>query len=365
MQTYRSLLLTAVAAVTAVGIVVALFATNVDEVTSTETVVGAREVVRVSTDPDASVEVRASIDTGANRSAIDRDLAERLGIDVDRLRAADATSADGHATTTVALELAGELRTVNVAVTDRSTEAEPVLVGLDALDGIVVAAGQTDVSTPDAAVAPSAVEVMLAARSSAVDPGSLLALLPLAALAVVALRTLVGVSTVGTFTPVLLTLTFLQTGLLYSLALTLATLAIGIALEPLLRRQHVPRVARLATLIAVASLLMIAVEQVFGLQGAGWGAGFPLVISAALVERIYEVWTAEGLRDALIAAGWTLGVAIAVVPLLLAPPVRLLTSTAPWALVIGSLVLSLLAGSYRGLRLTEYLRFRRTAEVGT
>lgn len=364
MQPYRSLLLTAVAALTAVSIVVTLFAIGIDDVATSETVVGSREVVRVSTGTDAGIEARASIDTGAARSAIDRDLAERLGVDVEARPSAEPPSPEVLATSTITLELAGEHRTVTVAITDRSEQAEPVLVGLDALDGMVVAAGQTDLSTPDAAATPSAVEVLLTARSAAVDPGSLLALLPFAALAVVVLRTLVGVSTVGTFTPVLLTLTFLQTGLFYSFALTLTTLAIGVALEPLLRRQHLPRVARLAALISVAALVMIGLEQAFGLQGAGWGAGFPLVISAALVERIYEVWTAEGLRDALLAAGWTLGVAVMVVPLLLAPPVRLLAATAPWALVLGSLVLSLLAGSYRGLRLTEYVRFRRTAEVG-
>lgn len=364
MQAYRSLMLTVVAGATAVGIVVALFATNVDEVVAPETVVGAREVVRVSTDPDATVDVRASVDTGAARSTIDHGLAERLGADVDRLRSTAASNGDGPPTMTIGLQLAGQRHTVSALITDRSDEAELVRVGRDALDGVVVAAGQTDLSTPEAPDTPTAVEALLTARSSPVEPGPLLALLPLAALAVVVLRTLVGVSTVGTFTPVLLTLSFLQTGFLYSLALTVATLGIGIGLEPLLRRQHLPRVARLAVLIAVASFLMLALQQVVGVQGIGtWGAAFPLVVSAGLVERLYELWSTEGRRDALVAAGWTLGVAVAVVPLLLAPPVRLLAASAPWALALGSLVLSLLAGSYRGLRLTEYLRFRRAAEV--
>ena len=130
--------------------------------------------------------------------------------------------------------------------------------------------------------------------------------------------------------------------------------------EPLLRRSQLPRVARLAVLIGFASVLLQGLATLTGLVGAAdsWGAAFPLIVAAALVEKLHEEWELEGMGRALAAAARTVAVAVVALPVLLAPTVRLLAANSPIALALACTLLSWLVGTYRGLRLNELVRFR-------
>lgn len=372
--------LRAVAAVVAAVYIVAVsvfavLSTPVDGIAdANQTLLGSRETVRVMV-PDGTaldgtaLEGRATIDTGASRSSIDRRVADALSIDLRDAETVTVESALGREErplVTVDLQIADTNHRAEVTVADRSGLADDILIGRDLLGDFLVTTGQTDLTSPGTSTAPGPVESLLAATTSPVEPGSLLALMPLGALTVVVARYVLGVSTLGTFTPVLLTLSFLQAGIVPSVVLTVGVIAVGLAVEPVLRRLRTPRVARLAMLIGVSSALLLALQEVGQLGDVGsWGAAFPLVVAAGLVERVYEVWTSDGLRDALTDTAVTLLVATAVTPLLLAPPVRMLAEQAPWALAVAAVIASGVVGSYRGLRLSELSRFRRAAEAVT
>jgi len=332
--------------------------------------VGEREVVRITAADGTAVEALGAVDTGSSASSIGREVATELGLDLEAAETVEVTTSAGpveRPVVDVVVTIAGDPRPVAVTVAERGQDQEPVLLGRDLLDGVTVAVGQERLTTPDVDAAPSALATFLSARSAAVTPASLLALLPLAAVLIVLLRSVVGVPTLGTFAPILLTVSFLQVGLLPSLALTGLVIAIGLVVEPVLRRTQLPRVARLAVLIAVTSAVLQSVEQVAGLVGAvdSWGAAFPLIVAAALVEKLYEEWELEGLPSAAMATLRTLGVAVVALPILVAPPVRFLATKVPIAFAVACGLWAWLAGTYRGLRLTELLRFGPTSTAAT
>lgn len=332
--------------------------------------VGEREVVRITSQAGTSVEALGAVDTGSSASSIGRDVADELGLDLSGAETVEVVTSAGpveRPVVDVVVTIAGSPQPVAVTVADRSSAQEPVLLGRDLLQDVSVVIGQERLTTPDADAAPSALATFLSARSAAVTPASLLALLPLAAVLIVLLRSVVGIPTLGTFAPILLTVSFLQVGLLPSLALTGLVVVLGLAVEPVLRRTQLPRVARLAVLIGVTSVVLQSVEQFAGLVGAvdSWGAAFPLIVAAALVEKLYEEWELEGLPSAGLATLRTLGVAVAALPILVSPPVRVLATNVPIAFAVACAMWAWLAGTYRGLRLTELLRFGPTSTAAT
>lgn len=327
------------------------------------TTIGEQELVRITGPNGRTVEAVARIDTGASASSLDTAIAEDLGFDLDGADTVTVGSSLGREERPVvhgALQLAGTPAAARFTVTDRSERSNPVLLGRTELTGLQVVVGQRMLTTPGEARAPSTLATLLS-QAPALGPLQLLALLPLAVLVVVLLRVFVGVTTLGTFSPVLLAIGYTQSGLVAGLGLTVVIVAAGFVAQPLLRRYRLPRVARLAVLVAVVSTALVAITQVAGAgTGAIWGTALPVVVTAVLVERLWETWDLDGWRDAARDAAATTAVALLVTALLLAPIVRDLAATAPLALATACAIWAGVAGTYRGLRLSELIRFGGT-----
>ena len=107
----------------------------------------------------------------------------------------------------------------------------------------------------------------------------------------------------------------------------------------------------------VVSVVLVAITGAAGDGGGAWGAALPVVVTAVMVERLWETWDLDGWRDAARDAAATTIVALLVTALLLAPLVRDLASAAPLAMALACAVWAGVAGTYRGLRLSELLRF--------
>jgi hypothetical protein len=88
------------------------------------------------------------------------------------------------------------------------------------------------------------------------------------------------------------------------------------------------------------------------------GAAFPVVVLAALIERFWECHEEDGLRAAL--TGWlvTITVAVGVSLLLVLPMVRTAIEARPLELAAALTGVCILVGRYRGLRVSELVRFR-------
>lgn len=322
--------------------------------------IGEQELVRITGPNGRTIETVARVDTGASASSIDIDIAEDLGFDLDATDTVTVASSLGRQERPVVdggLEIAGQAKAARFTVTDRSERSNLVLLGRAELTDLQVQVGQQLLTTPGEQRAPSALTTLLS-QAPALAPLQLLALLPMAALVVVLLRVFVGVQTLGTFSPVLLAVGYTQSGVLMGFGLTVVIVGAGFVAQPLLRRLRLPHVARLAVLVGVVSAVLVTVTQMAGGgNGAVWASALPVVVTAVLVERLWETWDLDGWRDAAKDAVATTAVALLVAALLLAPLVRHLAAAAPLALVVGCAVSAAVAGTYRGLRLTELLRF--------
>ncbi|MGW4853357.1 7TM domain-containing protein [Streptomyces sp. NPDC004288] len=329
-------------------------------------VIGEREMVRVTGPTGQSSEVLALIDTGASASSLDTALARELGFDLDdapRITVGSALGRERRPVVDTTVRLAGRSFVAKLSVNNRSKRETPVLLGRQEVQGLHVAVGKRLLTQPDSTAAPSALRILFA-KAPAIDPVSMMALLPLAALLIVLLRVVVGLNTLGTFSPVLLALAYAQAGLPLGVPLTLVMFALGFAAQPLLRRLHLPRVARLGVLIAVVTSGLIAAQLglgSFGLSDA-WGMSLPVVVTAIVTERLWEVWDLDGVRAAATGAALTLGTAVLVALLLLTPYVREVAEAVPLQLALACAVWTAVAGTYRGLRLSELFRFAPAAK---
>ncbi|MGW8363772.1 7TM domain-containing protein [Streptomyces wedmorensis] len=332
-----------------------------------EEVVGEREMVRITGPSGTSSEVLALIDTGASASSVDTALAKELGFDLDaapRITVASALGREKRPVVDAPVRLAGRSFVAKLSVNNRSKRETPVLLGRQEVQGLQVAVGKRLLTQPDSAEAPSALRILFA-KAPAIDPVSMMALLPLAALLIVVLRVVVGLNTLGTFSPVLLALAYAQAGLPLGVPLTLVMFALGFAMQPLLRRLHLPRVARLGVLIAVVTSGLIASQLTLGGFGLSdsWGMSLPVVVTAIVTERLWEAWDLDGVRAAAVGATLTMGTAVLVALLLLTPYVREIAEAVPLQLALVCAVWTAIAGTYRGLRLSELFRFAPAAKA--
>ncbi len=333
--------------------------------------IGRSEPVEVGVQGSSQAkEQQARVDTGAGYSSIDDDFAKSLGVDLENAETITIRSSLGEERrpkVNVRLRVAGKTIDTEVTVTDRDERTHPMLLGRRDLAGFAVDPSREDLTRPDGsagnstdALCASGVIGTTTTRSEAL---TLLATIPLTAAMVVGIRTLIGLVTFGVFAPILLTIAFKQVGFVRGLGMFVAILASGLVIQPLLRRLHLPRVARLAVLIALVVEVMLIIDlylEEFIPGGAG-AAAFPVVVLAIMVERFWTNWEEDSLATALKTCGWTLAVASVAYPILVSEPVQSWVNQAP--LMVGLLggLLSLLFGRYRGLRLLELTRFQPAA----
>ncbi|MES1942794.1 hypothetical protein PC39_01665 [Salinisphaera sp. PC39] len=194
----------------------------------------------------------------------------------------------------------------------------------------------------------------------------ILLLVPLGAFAVVILRNVVGVTTFGTFMPILIALAFRETKLLWGIVLFTTLVALGVLLRFYLERLKLLLVPRLASVLIIVILLM-AVVSVFshklGLERGLSVALFPMVILAMTIERMSVSWDESGPREALTAGIGSLVVAIIGYLVMTHPLPAYLVFVFPELLLV-LLAATLLMGRYTGYRLSELRRFRSSTTSG-
>lgn len=324
--------------------------------------VGEIEYVRVTSPDGVTRTVLARVSTGVAGSSIDRELADELGLsraDSDRVTVTSATGLQVRDRAPATVQLAGQPQSTRLTVVDVLDGEPRVLLGRSELGGVLVQPGQSMLTSPGPERAASPLGAYLA-QSTALSALQVLALMPVAAMLVVLLRTVVGLRTLGTFSPVLLSLGYTQAGLVVGLGLTTALVVGGLIVQPLLKRSRMPRVARLAVLVGLVSVLLVAFTVLAGPgAGSGWSTALPIVVTAVVIERLWETADLEGWLPAAGEGAVTLAVAIAVTGLLFVPIVGSVAAAQPLLVAAGAAVVAALTGLYRGPRLLD--RWRSTS----
>lgn len=184
-------------------------------------------------------------------------------------------------------------------------------------------------------------------------------LIPLGVLVVVILRVLVGVRTSGTFMPVLLAMSFMETSLITGLLGFLLVVGTGLIIRSYLSRLNLLLVARIsAVIITVICIITIftVTSYKLGLTEGLKITYFPIIILSWTIERMSILWEEEGSREVAIQGGSSLFVAVLVYLVINSSFLRYFVFNF-LGLQLILMALTLLLGSYTGYRLSELRRF--------
>ena len=187
----------------------------------------------------------------------------------------------------------------------------------------------------------------------------LILMIPLGALIVSIFRNVVGVSTFGTFMPVLIALAFRSTRLWWGLLLFIVVIALGLGSRWAMDRLKllvVPRLSVIATVLVIILAAGAVIGQHLGVYRVMAVALFPMIIMTMTVERLSIILMERGAREALTVSGGTLIVSLCTYVVMSIRLIEDFMFAFPECLfaLIG---LQIIIGRYTGYRLFEYVRF--------
>lgn len=194
----------------------------------------------------------------------------------------------------------------------------------------------------------------------------LMLMIPFGVLVILLVRNVVGIQTLGTFTPVLIALAFRETGLAFGIAFFTIITAIGLLVRSYLEHLKLQMLSRLSVVLTFV-ILMIATLSIFSYkmgfaQGLAIGL-FPMVILTMTIERLSITWEERGAGNVLkISIGTLIASSLAYL-LMDIPEFVYFVFTFPGILLVLAGFM-LMMGRYRGYRLTELKRFKAMLKEG-
>lgn len=187
-----------------------------------------------------------------------------------------------------------------------------------------------------------------------------LLVIPIGTLILAVARQFIGIKTFGTFMPILIALSFKETGLMIGLGLLCGVVIAGLLTRSYLAKLQLLFVPRISAVMTILILLIAALALFFENTHIESGLAiflFPIVILVMLIERLSLVLDEAGPDEALTTGFGTLLVVLACYFVMNDSQVRYFFFTFPETLlmIVG---LHILLGRYAGFRLTEYVRFQ-------
>ena len=188
----------------------------------------------------------------------------------------------------------------------------------------------------------------------------IMVMIPIGVLVILILRNLIGLQTLGTCTPVLISHAVRETQLGVGIMLFTFMTTLGLSLRSYLEHlklQMLPRLSVVLTFVVVLIAVISLFSHKLGLERGLSVALFPMVILTMTIERLSITWEERGGGHAMKVAVGTLIAASLAFMLMSVPELGYFIFTFPAILMV--LVGFMLAmGRYRGYRLTELFRFK-------
>lgn len=186
-----------------------------------------------------------------------------------------------------------------------------------------------------------------------------LMIFPLAILVVVIMRNVIGVSTMGTFTPMLLAMALVKTGFISGLACFSVMIFLGLLMRGVVARMNLLLVPRIS-FVVIFVILLIQVLTIVGYrlnyEIISSAIFFPIIITAWIIERASITWEEDGAKNTIKEIFNTLMTAIVTYFVISNEFVRhFMFAFNEFNIVIMFVVM--LLGTYTGYRLTELARF--------
>lgn len=215
----------------------------------------------------------------------------------------------------------------------------------------------------------------------------ILLLFPVVATVIATARHFIGLRGFGIFTPAVVSVAFLATGLRLGLTLFLGILLIAVLARLLVKRlrlQYMPNMAMVILVISLGMLLIIGViggisrgapyhlvqggagsgfagrewEKFLGLDKLATVGIFPILLLVLLTETFISVQISHGLKRAATTTVETLVLATISYSILSLQVTRDWVLARPELTVLLTILVNIFLGRFTGLRLLEYWRFR-------
>lgn len=187
-----------------------------------------------------------------------------------------------------------------------------------------------------------------------------LSIFPLAILIIVLMRNVIGLKTMGTFTPMLISMSLIKTGLLPGLVCFGVLISVGLLLRFVLSRLNlllVPRISSVVIFVIIIMQMFTVVGYQFKLNIAQSAVFFPIIITAWIIERASITWEEDGPVNAGKEIFYSVIVAIVTYFVISSEYIRhIMFAFNELNLVI--LFVVMLLGTYTGYRLVELKRFK-------
>ncbi len=190
-------------------------------------------------------------------------------------------------------------------------------------------------------------------------------MIPIGGLVIAFLRQVVGIPTYGTFMPVLVALSFRETGVIWGIVLFSMIVAVGLFLRAYFERLRLLVVPRLTAVLTIVVLLIAALTMLAFKLNVNAGLSitlFPMIILTMMIERMALMTEEFGAREARKSAYGSLAAAVLSYAAMSAGAVRHLVFVFPELLLV-VLAATILLGRYNGYKLSEYFRFRKLARA--
>lgn len=191
-----------------------------------------------------------------------------------------------------------------------------------------------------------------------------LMIFPLAILVIVLMRNVIGIQTMGTFTPMLLSMALVKTGFWPGLICFTVIIGIGLIIRAMLSKLNlllVPRISAVVIFVILIMQVMTICGYRFSLEIASSAVFFPIIIMAWIIERASITWEEDGPINAGKEVFNSTLVAIITYFIISSEYIRhIMFAFNELNLVI--LFIVMLLGTYTGYRLTELKRFKPLAK---
>lgn len=188
----------------------------------------------------------------------------------------------------------------------------------------------------------------------------LILLLPIIATLLAFSRQILGVKAFGIYTPSIITLAFLASGLVYGLVVFLVVLISGSITRIVMKKFRLlflPRMAIVLTAVALAVIALLGIGARFNQTALVSISIFPILIMISIVEKFVTAQIEKGMKQSLILSLETLVLSIIGYFVLSWGPLRDFVLAYP-EIIFVTIVINIGLGKWAGLRLSEYFRFR-------
>jgi len=195
----------------------------------------------------------------------------------------------------------------------------------------------------------------------------LLLLFPIIAAIIASARHIVGIRSFGIFTPAIISVAFLATGIVAGLLLFGTILVVATFSRVILRRfklQYLPRMAFLFWFVSIGVLAVIFASPFLSQPNLTTVTIFPILIMILLAEDFIDLQSGGSMREAIKVTAETLLMALFCFLVMNLEFVQKFILINPELTVLGVAVYDIFIGKYVGLRIMEYWRFREIIKNG-